>query len=269
MSRTAGPWPHLGQDHAKGRIGLHLDYLTAVTDVLSNIDGEEHEAIGQAAALAAEAIQAGHWVNLFGSGHSAIPALDAFPRYGSYVGFRPILDPRLLWHVPSGPGGAPELLWIERQPGYIRHFLADFVFRPGELFVVYSHGGLNAAPVETAQFARELGLKVIAVTSRENDRTRAATHPSGKKLADLADIVIDTHVPPEDALVALKSTPVPVAAGSTVAVVAITMSLVAETAKILDRAGAVPPTFVSPNVHGVEPGHNDRVYDEYRAWRRR
>ncbi len=248
---------------------MHLDYLGAVSDVLARIDGEEHEAIGRAAALAAEAIAAGRWVNMFGSGHSAIPALDAFPRYGSYVGFRPILDPRLLWHVPSGPGGAPELLWIERQPGYIRHFLEDFAFEPGEVFIVYSHGGLNAAPVEAAQYARDHGLRVVAVTSRQNHRARAAEHPSGQKLADVAEIVIDTHVPPEDALVRLQSTPVPVAAGSTVAVVAITMALLSETAKRLDGHGEVPPTFVSPNVEGVERGHNDRVYDAYRAWRRR
>ncbi len=248
---------------------MQLEYLEAVSNILARIDAEERPAISAAAELAAGAIRARRWVNMFGSGHSAIPALDAFPRYGSYVGFRPVLDPRLLWHVPSGPGGAPELLWIERQPGYIRHFLEDYEFRSGEVFIVYSHGGLNAAPVEAAAYARELGLPVVAVTSRQNYETRTAQHPSGKKLADLADVVIDTHVPPEDALVHLQSTPTPVAAGSTVAVVAVTMTLLAETAKLLDLTGEVPLTFVSPNVTGVGPDHTARVYAQYREWRRR
>lgn len=246
-----------------------LEYLERIGKVLGDIRTEEAGAIQEAARMAAGAIREGHWVNMFGSGHSAIPALDAFPRYGSYVGFRPILDPRLLWHTPSGPGGAPELLWIERQPGYIQHFLEDFPFAPGEVFIIYSHGGLNAAPVEAAQYAKGRGFAVIAVTSRQNYLTRAPEHPSGKKLADVADVVIDTHIPPEDSLIHLDSTPVPVAAGSTVAVVAITMTLLSETAKLLDKDGAVPPTFVSPNVKGVQAGHNDRVYEEYRKWRNR
>lgn len=246
---------------------MHHEYLEKITAFLEAIDRDDQESIARAADLASEAIQNHHWVNLFGSGHSAIPALDAFPRYGSFVGFRPILDPRLLWHVPSGPGGAPELLWIERQPGYIEHFLEDFPFEPGEVFVVYSHGGMNAAPVEAAVYAKERGFPVIAVTSRPNYESRKAEHPSGKKLADVADVVIDTHIPPEDSLVHVPGTPVPVAAGSTVAVVAITMTLLSETAKRLAQGAGVPPTFVSPNVAGVGPGHNDDVYREYRAWK--
>lgn len=248
---------------------MQLEYLDKIRDVLCQVDAHETEALHAAAKLAANAIEKHHWVNLFGSGHSAIPALDAFPRYGSFVGFRPILDPRLLWHTPSGPGGAPELLWLERQPGYIQHFLEDFSFEPGEVFVIYSHGGLNAAPVEVAQFAKERGFPVIAVTSRANYNSRKATHPSGKKLGDLADIVIDTHIPPEDSLIQLPTTTIPVAAGSTVAVVAITMTILAETARLLDQRGGVPATFVSPNVQGVQPDHNDRVYQEYRKWRGR
>jgi uncharacterized phosphosugar-binding protein len=245
-----------------------VEYLTKMQNILAVIAREEADHIRTAAELAATAVAGRHWVDLFGSGHSAIPALDAFPRYGSFVGFRPVLDPRLMWHVPSGPGGAPELLWLERQPGYIRNFLADFSFEPGEIFVIYSHGGLNAAPVETALFARERGLRVVAITSLANHRVRAAEHPSGHKLADLADVVLDTHVPPEDALIHLDQAAAPVGAGSTVAAVAITMALVTETARILDRSGGVPPTFVSPNVPGIDPGHNAAVYDEYRRWRK-
>ena len=54
-----------------------------------------------------------------------------------------------------------------------------------------------------------------------------------------------------------------VAAGSTVAAVAIAMSLVAETAAVLAKTGKVPPTFVSPNVHGVPPGHMAGVYQAF------
>ncbi|MCY0898035.1 MAG: sugar isomerase domain-containing protein [Firmicutes bacterium] len=243
-----------------------LDYILQAQNLLTQISTEE-ETIDRASTLMAQAIRGGHWVNLFGSGHSVIPVMDVFPRYGSFVGFRPLLDPRLMWHTPSGPGGAPELLWLERQPGYIEQFLEDFIFEDGEVFVVYSHGGLNAAPVEAALFAKQRHMPVIAVTSLANRRIATPTHPSGQALADIADIVIDNHVPPEDALIALHGQPYKVGAGSTLAVVAITMTLLVETAKKLNATGSLPPTFVSPNVTEVPQTHNGEVYRAYRQWR--
>src|SRR5690606_33520981 len=205
----------------------------------------------------------GHLVNLFGSGHNVIPVMDVFPRYGSYVGFRPLLDPRLMWFNVIGPGGAPELLWVERTEGYIANFLKAFVFHPQDTMVVYSHGGLNAAPVEAALYAKEQGMKVIAVTSGENHRLAQATHSSGKKLGDVADVLIDNCVPLQDALVDRGVGEYPVAAGSTLAVIAISMALVAEVAKMLHSRGIKLDVFVSPNVSGVGPGHNQEVFKRY------
>lgn len=245
---------------------MALDYLIEAQQLLSRIASSEKD-IDKASTWMANAIRAEHWVNLFGSGHSVIPVMDAFPRYGSFVGFRPLMDPRLMWQTPAGPGGAPELLWLERQPGYIRHFLEDFTFHSGEVFIVYSHGGLNAAPVETALFAKDLGLSVIAITSLDNRRVATPNHPSGKALADVADIVIDNHVPPEDAMVQLTGQPYKVGAGSTLSVVAITMALLTETAKKLNVTHELTPTFVSPNVAAVPSSHNDDVYRAYREFR--
>lgn len=246
---------------------MEFTYLKEAQALMHRIQESEQE-IDTATTWMADAIRGQHWVNLFGSGHSVIPALDVFPRYGSFVGFRPLLDPRLMWHIPSGPGGAPELLWIERQPGYIQHFLEDYDFHPREVMVVYSHGGLNAAPIEAALYAKEHGLPVVAVTSLANRRIATPSHPSGMALADVADIVIDNHVQPEDALVALDGQPYKVGAGSTLSVIAITMTLLTETAKKLNQTHELPPTFVSPNITEVPPTHNDDVYTAYRAFRR-
>lgn len=243
-----------------------LTYLEKAERLMNDLS-QEDRAIDQAATWMAEAIRNGRWVNMFGSGHSVIPALDAFPRYGSFVGFRPLLDPRLMWHTPSGPGGAPELLWLERQPGYIQHFLADFHFHSGEVLIVYSHGGMNAAPIEAALYAKERHLSVIAVTSLANRRIATPSHPSGKALADVADLVIDNHIPPEDALVELSGQPYKVGAGSTLAVIALTMTLLTETATKLNATGHLTPTFVSPNVTEVPVTHNDDVYHAYRKFR--
>lgn len=238
-------------------------YLEKIGGIIDEIRANQLEKIEEAAKIMAESIAGGHLVHLFGSGHSVIPVMDVFPRYGSFVGFHPLLDPRLMWSNVVGPGGARELLWLEREPGYIANFLHSFEFHPKDTMWVFSHGGLNAAPVEAAIYVKDKGVPVVAVVSEDNHRRARATHPSGKKLGDLADVVIDNCVPLEDALVYVEGFGLPVAAGSTVAAVAIACAIVAEVASLLAAAGIQPCTFVSPNVKGVGPDHNQEVFAEY------
>lgn len=239
-------------------------YFTKSQAILRQIEATQAENIRQAAGLFADSIQAGRVVHMFGSGHSVLPVMDMFPRYGAYSGFHPIQDPRLMWTAPTGPGGAPELLWIERQEGYAKIFLESFDLQPADSMLVFSHGGQNAAPLEVAMIAKEKGLKVVTVTSMANYRTRQSTHSTGKKMADFGDITIDNCCPPEDAVVEIEGVVGPVAATSTLAVVHIGMSLVAETASVLAQRGHFVRPFASPNVIGAPPDNNDRVYAEYR-----
>jgi uncharacterized phosphosugar-binding protein len=238
------------------------DYLDRIQEILAEVKTKEMKNIRAAAKIMAAAIRKKGRVYMFGSGHSVIPVLDIFPRYGSYVGFFPLYDPRLMWSNVIGPGGARELLWLERQEGYARVFLQSYPLEKRDAMLVFSHGGLNAAPIEMALEARARGLKVITVSSHANAKIGKRSHSSGQLLSEVADVAIDNHVPPEDALVDVGQIE-RVAAGSTVAAVAIAMSLVAETAAGLARTGKVPPTFVSPNVRGVPPGHMAGVYQAF------
>jgi uncharacterized phosphosugar-binding protein len=238
-------------------------YFAGAQKVFDRIRSMQVANIRKAAEFAADSIAQGGLVHLFGSGHSVIPVLDVFPRYGSFAGFHPMMDPRLMWFNVVGPGGARELLQLERTEGYISPFLANFKLEPIDTMVVYSHGGLNAAPVEVALHAKSLGLKVVCVTSLDNARIAQATHSSGKKLADLGDVVIDNCCPPQDSLVEISGGPV--AASSTFAVIAISMALVAEAAAQLEQRGVKLRAFVSPNVTTVDPDNNRKVFDDYIA----
>jgi uncharacterized phosphosugar-binding protein len=237
-------------------------YYHQISGVLAAIHQTQQPAFERAGEILASAIAAGNRAYVFGSGHSVIPVMDIFPRYGSFVGFFPLYDPRLMWHNVIGGGGARELLWLERREGYVQNFLQSYSLEAGDAIIVFSHGGLNAAPIEAAIYARERGLKVVTVSSHANAKVAAATHSTGKILSDLADVAIDNCVPPEDSLVDIGR-PEKVAAGSTMAAVFVAMSLVAETASQLKAKGFQPPTFVSPNVPGIGKDHNLRVFDVY------
>lgn len=246
------------------------EYLQKAVQLLETIERTQMEAIQRAARAGAASIAAGRAVHLFGSGHSVIPVLDLFPRYGAYVGLHPIMDPRLMWFSITGPGGARELLWLERTEGYVQQVLLSHHLDPRDTMLIYSHGGLNAAPVEMALAAKEKGLTVVGVTCAANRTINQPTHSSGKALHDIADIVIDNCCPPEDALIPVEGRPEKVGASSTLAAVAISMALLAEMTGELVRLGKTPERiFVSPNVKGVSPANNQQVFQDYMAFEKR
>jgi len=239
-------------------------YIEKLQEILEKIKKDQGEKILKVASLMADCISRNGIVHFFGSGHSVLPAMDAFPRYGSFVGLNPLMDPRLMWFSPTGPASAPGLLLIERKEDYVVDgFLRYQPIKNGDVLIIYSHGGLNAAPIEAALYGKKTGTTVVAITSMVNQATAHPMHSSGKKLSDIADITIDNCVPPEDALVSLKGRKEKVAAASTITAMVITMSLIAETASILNNRGEELKIFVSPNVEGFGVDYNLKIFDEY------
>lgn len=244
-------------------------YRKQVGSVVGRIWETQTDTIRDAAKLMAESVARGGLVHLFGSGHSVLPVQDVFPRYGSFPVFRPLMDARLMWQNVIGSGGAKGLLWLERREGYAKVLFENEPIRAGDVMIVFSHGGMNAVGIEVAMEARQRGLKVVAITSMDNQKQSKATHSSGRKLSEVADIVIDNCVPAQDALVDIEGWKAPVAAGSTVAFVTIAMAIVAEVASQLARRGITQPVFVSPNVPGIPADNNPKVFEAYEKALRR
>jgi uncharacterized phosphosugar-binding protein len=238
-------------------------FLSRLREILDVVASTQDGALDAAAERMAGSLEAGGLVHLFGSGHSVIPTLEIFPRYGSYVGFNPLTDPRLMWFNVLGPGGVRELLWLERTEGYVANFLESQPIGRGDTVIVFSHSGLNAAPIEAAAFARHRGAAVIAVTSHAGVKL-PPSHSLGKRLSDLADTVIDTRAPAEDAVVDIDGWPSPVGGVSTIVACAIAQELVVRTARRLAAAGHHLPTFVAPTGAGASSGHNAEVFAAHR-----
>lgn len=230
--------------------------------LLKKLDEAQDSNLNAAAEAMAETLAERGLVHLFGSGHSVIPTLEAFPRYGSFAGLHPLNDPRLMWHNVLGPGGVRELLWLERTEGYIDKFLDHEPLNKGDVLVVYSHSGLNAAGIEAAAYAKDRGMTVVAVTATSN-AGRPSPHSTGKRLSDLADVVIDTGVPVEDAVVHVDGWDRPVGGSSTVVAAVVSHELICRSAAILAARGITLPTFVSPTVPGATLSSNDEVFAEH------
>src|SRR5207248_11648518 len=167
------------------------DWIQAGIAVLERIRDTQSDAIQRACEVCAEAIGAGGFVHLFGTGHSRIPVEEMFPRYGSYPGFHPIVELSMTFHTQVvGANGQRQAMFIERMPGLAEVILSNFHFEPKDAVMVFSASGLGAAVVEFARGARRRGLPVIAVASIAQSNAGEAEEEVGARRMDQADVVI-------------------------------------------------------------------------------
>src|SRR5437667_3390305 len=142
------------------------EWIDAGIGIWQTIRDTQADAIERASEVCAEAIGAGGFVHLFGTGHSRIPVEEMFPRYGSFPGFHPIVELSLTYHTQVvGANGQRQAMFIERVEGLAERILANFALDPSDVMIVFSAGGLTAVPIEIARGARAQGLTVVAVTS--------------------------------------------------------------------------------------------------------
>lgn len=242
---------------------MSSQYISRLLKLAERAANENEKAFGEAAIALSSTIEKEGLVHLYGSGHSVLPAQETFPRYGSFVGFNPLTDPRVMWHNVLGAGGVRELLWLERTERYAEKFLDHQPLNPGDSIVIFGHSGRNASGIDTALYAKKRGITVVAITAKAN-LDKPATHSSGLRLADAADIVIDTCAPVEDAIVPVEGWSRPVAGSSTVLAMMMMHELVARTALALGEKGIELPTFASPTIAGVTLHDTDQIYGVYR-----
>src|SRR5438045_6003880 len=246
------------------------DWIQAGIAVLERIRDTQSDAIERASEVCAEAIGAGGFVHLFGTGHSRIPVEEMFPRYGSYPGFHPIVELSMTFHTQVvGANGQRQAMFIERVPGLAEVILGNVNFAPKDAVMVFSASGLGAVVVEFARGARKRGLPVVAVTSIAQSNAGEVEKGAGARLMDEADIVIDLCTPVGDALCRLDGLPeTPIGPGSTLAAVAVADAIKVRTAELLLARGQLPPVITG--VAEVGRRRSDALFEAaYRAHARR
>jgi uncharacterized phosphosugar-binding protein len=164
----------------------------------------QREALDRAAALCTEAIANDGLVHLFGCGHSRMLCEEMTPRQGCFVGWHTLVELALTFHnAIVGPNGLRQSLHLEKTPGYAEQILRNFAFGPYDVLIVISTSGIREVIIEMAEAGRQRGLKVIGVVSKAHCEQARPAHASGKKLLDVADVVLDNGAPVGDSLLAL------------------------------------------------------------------
>lgn len=204
----------------------------------------QHDALDRAATLCTEAIAHDGLVHLFGCGHSRMLCEEMTPRQGCFVGWHTLVELGLTFHnLIVGPNGLRQSLHLEKTPGYAEQILRNFAFGPRDVLIVISTSGIREVIVEMAEGARRRGLPVIALVSRAHCAQAKPALASGKKLTDVADVVLDNGAPVGDCLLALEGSANKTGPFSTLGGALVMNMLRCEVAqRLLDRG--VEPVFL-------------------------
>lgn len=247
-----------------------LKFLDVARGILNKIEKTQAENLSRVADLYARSIAADGLVHLWGGGHSAMGVQEVFPRIGSMVGFHPILELPITYYTNVvGTSGLRQALFLERVSGYAEAVLQNYEFGPKDCFVVISSTGINSVAIEMALGAQKRGMPVAAITSLEHQSRTPSRHPSGKKLGDVANFVIDNCTPPGDASIHVEGCDYPTSSTSSVAVIAIVQTLNAMLAERLVKLGHKPLILASPHFVGNEEESRRNIEEYYREFRRR
>lgn len=239
-------------------MNLRHAYRDTLVDLFDTILAEEEAALDAAVRAVAAALETGHLIYTTGSGHSHLLAEELFYRAGGIAAVQPVLVPELMLHE-----GAQRSTEQERVEGKAAAVLADYPIGPGDVMIVASNSGRNAYPIEVTQFAKARGATTIAITALDHARRTASRHASGKRLFEIADIVIDNHGIYGDAALPIPGSAVAMGPTSTLTGVFILNAIVAEAVAQLAARGIHPDVFVSANSQ-ADPAAGEAILQRWK-----
>jgi len=232
-------------------------YYEKVTEILEKVKNTQGENLEKAAETLAKTLGSDGLIHAFGTGHSHLVAEEIFYRAGGLAPVNAWLEPSL-----TGQEQVTKSEYTERMEGWGEILLDYHKPEPRDTLLVISNSGRNAAPIEVAASARNRGIPVIAIISRDHSMNTTSRHSSGKKLLDVADILIDNCGVRGDATFKLPGLKTPIGPTSNISAFFIVHSLVVMAIEKMLEQGLKPPVFLSGNIdEGRE--HNEELLERY------
>ena len=230
--------------------------------LLDTLEKEQTENIKKAAEILAETTKNNGIIHVFGSGHSVGFSLEMQNRIGSLANVHKIetsdfvLKGKLTLEDFKDPVNI-----FERRPGMAEKLFDLYNVQNEDCFIIISNSGINGVVIDMAICAKERGNKVIVVTSWQHTSAEDSRHPSGKKLYQLGDVVIDNCGPRGDALIETGKLE-KICSVSSITGACIAQTLECETVRILKEQGLEAPILYDETLEGAKE-HNDLLRAKY------
>ncbi len=235
-------------------IDRYFDYLLGQMKALA---ASQSEAVGKAAALVADCYCGNHTFFVFGTGHSHMIAEEFYVRAGGLAFVKGILPGEMMLHEKLNKSTL-----LERLEGYAGAMLNLYDVKQGDALLIISNSGRNSVPVEMALGAKERGANVIAITSLKHSQKISSRNASGKRLFELADVVLDNQAEYGDAAFYVDGCETPTGPISDVMGIALAQALVVGITEQLVARGITPPLFRSSNMDNAD-AYNLELFQTY------
>lgn len=233
-------------------------YISIVQETIRKAWEEQTEVIDKTATAIRTALEQKHSVFLFGCSHAGILAEEVFYRSGGLAVINPIFFPGFMLNTRP----ITMTSRLEQLDGLGKILVKENRLKAGDVLIIHSVSGRNNVPVEMAMEAGKLGVTTIAITNLAYSSSVTSRHPSGKRLFEVCDMVIDNKGIPGDAAVNLEGLPEKIGPTSTTVGTSLINAIVIETVGQMLESGKIPPVFLSANLDGGKE-HNERIFEEY------
>lgn len=218
-------------------------YFDALQGLIREIAADV-EPIERAAAICADALQAGGAIHIYDSGHMV--SQELVRRAGGLVALSALSFSLTVTNIvrtreePATPPKPPA--------EYVQHIFALSRMRSGDVLFVGSVSGKSALVVELALQAKRHGLTVIAVTATAYSSRLTSEHPTGKRLFEVADLVLNNHAPYGDAMIPVEGLDTPICPASGIGAATVLWAVTAGIVEHMLSRGLVPTVYPSVNL---------------------
>lgn len=235
-------------------------YFEQIKNLINWLEDSQLDKIKEASTILTEAIVDKRTIWAIGCTHSAALTAEIFYRAGGLMLINGIF-PAGMWlnEVP-----VTKTSKIENMSGYAEIIFDEHNIKANDLLLIFSTGGRNNFPIEMALIAKERGVYVMALTGLKYSRNVVSRHKSGKRLFEIADLVLDNGAKKGDAVIEFEQFKQKVGPVSTVSGALILNAVVTQTVGNLLDQGITPPVYLSSSLDGGD-SHNKKMLQEYKG----
>ncbi|MEG0944572.1 MAG: sugar isomerase domain-containing protein [Angelakisella sp.] len=191
-------------DDWKDVTDMYMDsYFEKMRAVLQTIETTQRESLIAAGKAIADSLAEGGMLQLLDTGHMLMH--EGVGRTGGLMALRPIkIDCEISNPTRYRKIEGKQNIYYDMVDGFPAFVLAKANLTKGDILIIGSVSGYNILPVELALAAKRMGVTTIAITSVTYSKELTSKHPSGKRLFEACDYVLDNCGEFGDAMVPVE-----------------------------------------------------------------
>ena len=237
-------------------------YVQELLSLLPKVYEQEIGHIQEAARICSNCINNDGVIQVFGTGHSVGFGMELRNRVGNLVPVHQLdMSDFVIRKMVSLEEFKNPYSLFERKEGIAEQLYNLYDIHKQDVFIIISNSGINGVVVDLAILAKEKGHPIIVVTSWQHTSSEISRHPSGYKLYELADVIIDNCGPKGDAFLETGNGEEKIGSVSSITGALIAQVFTQECILLLEE----PLPIWHEEISTYDKEHNETMYNKYKG----